>query len=208
MILSSNDEATEASKENGSFHNLILSRRTILQFEPNLPPNWQSVLRQAIEAAIYAPNHRRTEPWRFYLLGPEAIRAICELNYQIILAKSGEKAAEKKRKRWESMPGWLVVTCRKHSVTDSLEDPKGLPREDYAACCCAIQNLCLSLHSNGLGTKWSTGGVNFHQDFPSLVGFSSEEEYAMGTIWFGTPSSIPLPPMKKLGIDKVLHHSS
>lgn len=56
--------------------------------------------------------------------------------------------------------GWLVVTCVKQSedADDSMsKDPMSLAREDYAACCCAVQNLCLSLHSQGLGTKWTTG---------------------------------------------------
>ena len=49
-------------------------------------------------AAILAPNHFLSEPWRFYLAGPETKAKLCGLN-------------EEKRKAAEGVPEWLVVTC-------------------------------------------------------------------------------------------------
>jgi len=187
----------------------ILTRRTINEFDTILPNDYEQKLNNAIEAAIYAPNHKRSEPWRFYLLGPKAIEEVCKLNADIVASKKGEAAGEKKLKRWLQMPGWLVVTCVKSSEEEdgdggsSMEDPMSLAREDYAAVCCAVQNLCLSLHSQGIGTKWTTGGVNFDDQFGEIVGFSSNEE-TVGTIWFGTALQQPSPPMKKLALDDVL----
>lgn len=48
---------------------LIRSRRNIKKFkadavEPNLIQQW-------LEAAAMAPNHRMTEPWEVYMIGPE-----------------------------------------------------------------------------------------------------------------------------------------
>ena len=122
-------------------------------FEPTLPPGWEGPLAAAVDAAQWAPNHRRAEPWRFHLLGEEAIRRVCELNAELVRAKKGDAAAEKKLQRWLAMPGWLVCTCV--GSGEGLDDPQGKAREDYAACCCAIQNLCLSLHASGLGSKVS-----------------------------------------------------
>mmetsp|Transcript_29224 Transcript_29224/g.62145 ORF Transcript_29224/g.62145 Transcript_29224/m.62145 type:complete len:256 (-) Transcript_29224:118-885(-) len=191
----------------------ILTRRTINEFAPELPSDWERSLEHAIEAAIYAPNHKRSEPWRFHLLGPKSIENVCKLNADIVASKKGEVAGEKKLKRWLQMPGWLVVTCVKSANkgggevdtdADTMADPMGLAREDYAACCCAVQNLCLSLSAQGIGTKWTTGPVNFDERFAEAVGFSHENEYTVGTIWFGTPVSSPSPPGKKIGLDHVL----
>lgn len=184
--------------------NNILTRRTINDFDPSLPPNWERSLEHAIEAAMYAPNHKRSEPWRFYLLGPKSIEKVCKLNAELVASKKGEVAGEKKLNRWLLMPGWLVVTCAKSEADSGMGDPMGLPREDYAACCCAVQNLCLSLNSQGIGTKWTTGPVNFDDRFADAVGFKSEEEYTVGTIWFGTALQKPSPPGKKMGLDDVL----
>ena len=144
--------------------NNILTRRTINDFQKSLPTDWERSLENAIEAAIYAPNHKRTEPWRFYLLGPKAIEKVCKLNAELVSSAKGEAAGKKKLDRWLGLGcGWLVVTCVKQSGEaddgNSMEDPMGLAREDYAACCCAVQNLCLSLQSQGLGTKWTTGEI-------------------------------------------------
>lgn len=187
----------------------ILTRRTINEFEPTLPSNWERSLERAIEAAMYAPNHKRSEPWRFYLLGPKSIEKVCKLNAEMVTTKKGEAAGEKKLERWLQMPGWLVVTCAKSKGSDNaddstMDDPMGLAREDYAACCCAVQNLCLSLSAQGLGTKWTTGAVNFEERFAEAVGFESEDEYTVGTIWFGTPLKKPSAPGKKKGLEDVL----
>jgi len=221
------------------FDQILQSRRTINNFQPNLPDNWEEVLQNAIQSAIYAPNHKRTEPWRFHLLGPETIQKVCELNASIVAEKKGEKAGEKKLERWLQMPGWLVVTCRttasvseSASATDStsnssMGDPMSIEREDYAACCCAVQNLCLSLHNQGFGTKWTTGPVNFDERFAEIVGLNIGEssddgdsgdsddsddnddddcikEFVVGTIWFGIPEKPATAPNKVHEVKDVL----
>lgn len=190
-------------------HENLLGRRTMNTFEPTLPDGWEDSLQKAVHAATYAPNHKRTEPWRFHLLGPESIEKVCQLNAKLVAAKKGPKAGDQKMKRWLAMPGWLVVTCQGETTNNmNMLEPMSLAREDYAACCCAVQNLCLSLAANGLGTKWTTGPVNFDPDFADAVGFSSQEEFVVGTIWFGTPdySNAPPPtaPPKKLTVEDVL----
>ena len=95
---------------------LITGRRTIYDFKPGpVPP--ADLLRKAIAAARWAPNHRLTEPWHFYLLGPETIRAVIQLNTDIGIKKHGEKEALEKQQRWSAIPGWLVLTC------DRSDDP-------------------------------------------------------------------------------------
>ena len=80
----------------------------------------------------------------------------------------------------------------------------GVAREDYAAVCCAVQNLCLSLHADGIGTKWTTGAVNFDDRFDKAVGLP-QSEYVVGTIWFGTAKGDPPPPpAKRLAVEDVL----
>ena len=125
-------------------------------------------------------------------MGQQTIQKVCELNASIIAEKKGQDAGQKKLNRWLQMPGWLVVTCKTTTSTtgtsNSMEVPDSIEREDYAACCCAIQNLCLSLHNSGLGTKWTTGPVNFDPRFKDIVGLD-DDEYVVGTIWFGTPKN-------------------
>ena len=91
----------------------------------------------------------------------------------------------------------------KEGTPTSLDEPAGKAREDYAACCCAVQNLCLSLHADGLGTKWTTGAVNFDPRFGEAAGLPPNE-YVVGTIWFGTASKPPKPVPRRLSVAEVL----
>jgi len=189
-------------------HDALRSRRTINDFSPQLPAGWEEALERAVEAATFAPNHKRTEPWRFHLLGPRSIRRVCELNAELVTASKGDAAGAKKLERWLAIPGWLVVTCVR--ACDSMEEPAGLAREDYAAVCCATQNLCLSLHADGLGTKWTSGPVNFDPRFAGAVGLP-DDEYVVGTIWFGAAAGekqkAPPAPAKRLAVGDVLRQS-
>mmetsp|Transcript_12955 Transcript_12955/g.24347 ORF Transcript_12955/g.24347 Transcript_12955/m.24347 type:complete len:270 (+) Transcript_12955:53-862(+) len=201
-----NSIATICERNEKHFDTVLLTRRTVNNFCESLPGNWEEVVNRAIVSAIYAPNHKRTEPWRFHLLGPNTIRQVCELNAKLVADKKGEKAGQRKLERWLQMPGWVVVTCRSdfgEKEVQSMDIPAGLAREDYAACCCAVQNFCLSLHNAGLGTKWSTGNVNFDARFHEILGLENGE-YSVGIIWFGTPTKIVEAPERKKGLHEVL----
>ena len=129
---------------------------------------------------------------------------MCELNAELVAATKGAEAGRKKLDRWLAMPGWVVVTCVRSDAETGMAEPTGTAREDYAACCCSVQNLCLSLHADGFGTKWTTGPVNFDPRFGEAAGLPSDE-YVVGTIWFGQPAgAMPKPPLKRLSVDEVL----
>ena len=66
-----------------------------------------------------------------------------------------------------------------------------------------MQNLCLSLHAEGIGTKWTSGAVNFDPRFAAAAGLP-EDEYVVGTIWFGKAAAEPEAPQKRLTVEDVL----
>lgn len=157
-------------------------RRTVHEFTAAAVP--EALVREALSAAVWAPNHHRTEPWRFYLLGPRVQRAVAELNAGLVAAERGERAAAVKRERWLAMPGWLVLTSPRNAA-DAVRE-----REDYAACCCAAQNFMLALWTRGVGTKWTTGAVVRTAEFAATVGFDRDAEQVVGLFWYGWPATI------------------
>ena len=68
QVVPADDNAVRAIAE------LIRARRTINLFESE--PVGTSALIDAIVLARWAPNHRLTEPWRFYLIGPETAASV------------------------------------------------------------------------------------------------------------------------------------
>ena len=161
---------------------VLRGRRSIDLFAPEVV-DFETV-RAAVEVARWAPNHRLTEPWRFYLLGPVALRQVIELAVELEIVKKGERAGPVRRARLEAIPGMFVLTS-------ALSDDSLLERENYAACCCAAQNLMLYLWGKGIGVKWTTGAITRQPQFSELLGIDSAKESVVGLFWYGVPKVIP-----------------
>ena len=145
----------------------------------------KDLVRDAIEVARWAPNHHLTEPWHFYLLGPEKIAACASLIGELIReTKKDEELAVFKEQSALSMPGWLLVTCEK-------SDDELVQQEDYAAVCCAVQNMTLYLSEAGVACKWTTGLITRDERLFKLLDIDSSREFVVGLIWYGFPKTLP-----------------
>ena len=150
----------------------------------------------AIDVARWAPNHHLTEPWHFYLLGPEKVAASAKLIGDLVReTKHDEELAAFKESAARSMPGWLLVTCKRSE--DEL-----LQQEDYASCCCAIQNLTLYLSEAGVACKWTTGLVTRDKRFFDLMDIDFEDEMVVGLLWYGYPKI--LPQQSRKSVDEIV----
>jgi nitroreductase len=157
---------------------VMLGRRTVKQFLPE--PVDRATLERLIELAVWAPNHRLNEPWRFYVLGAGARVQLAQIAGTItarkILAAGGEATvAERKGAEasaaWQSVPTLLYITY----LTDANPE---ISLENYGAVCCAIQNLTLAAHAAGIGTSWSSGAVAAAPELHALVGAGATEAMA------------------------------
>lgn len=167
---------------------LLRGRRSINLFEPE--PVGTDELLAAIELARWAPNHRLTQPWRFYLLGDETAEAVARFTAELETAAKGERAGAARYSRLKAIPGNFVVTSRRSE--DELTD-----REDYAACCCAVQILMLYLWQRGIGVKWTTGAITREQGFYDLLGIDPAGERVVGFFWYGRPKVVPKPQERR-----------
>lgn len=154
------------------------------------------VVREALESARWAPNHKHTEPWRFYLLDDERIARLADLNAER-LQREGAKPDKValKREQWAGVPGVVVITLR--SAPDANDVMR---REDYAAVACAAQNFMLHLWAEGIASKWSTAAVWHHEGFWPLLGHEQApgtgptghlEEEVVGIFFYGKASGVP-----------------
>ncbi|MGD8339340.1 MAG: nitroreductase [Gammaproteobacteria bacterium] len=172
QFLAADDASVEAIAE------LLRGRRTINLFEPE--PVDPGALLDAIEVARWAPNHRLTQPWRFYLIGPETAAAVAECWAGFEAETKGEAARASRLERLRAIPGHFVVTYAR--APDTVID-----QENYAACCCAVQNLMLYLWQRGIGVKWTTGDITRERRLYELLGIDAEAERIVGYFWYGKP---------------------
>jgi len=160
----------------------LQSRRSINLFEPE--PVGEAVLMEAIELASWAPNHRMTEPWKFYVIGKRTKQSIAQCAADFEAETKGARIGEARLKRLLAIPAYFIVTTAvgKDDLTD---------REDYAATCCAVQNLSLYLWQRGVGVKWTTGAITREQRFYDLLGIDPSKELIVGFFWYGLPKVVP-----------------
>ena len=117
---------------------LIRSRRTHKAYAPG--PVDRATLDELFELARWAPNHNLTNPWRFRVLGPQALERLKR-------AAGPESAAKLDR-----APTLVVASVVRDGDPVVAEEDR-----DAAACACYI--VLLAAHERGLGGYWRTPAV-------------------------------------------------
>jgi nitroreductase len=168
----------------------IRARRSIKRFTD------RAISREEIEtllaAATLAPNHRLTQPWRFYVLGPEA-----RYGYGLAL---GERKA-KKIENPDAARAMRETVAQEHRALPCMiavavvgTDNPEIREEDYAATMMAIQTLALTAVELGLGTHIKTGGVMGDAAARAAAGIRDGERI-VAIVNVGEPADVP--PAKK-----------
>ena len=164
----------------------IRARRSIKRF------NDRPVTRDEIEAllalATLAPNHRLTQPWRFYVLGPDARygygKALGDRKARKIEdADAANAMRETVAREHRALPCMIAV-----AVVDS--DNPETREEDYAAAMMAVQNIALGAVELGLGTHLKTGGVMSDPAARAAAGVRDGERI-VAIVNVGEPADVP-----------------
>ncbi|MBI15872.1 MAG: hypothetical protein CL782_06500 [Chloroflexi bacterium] len=165
--------------------NIIKNRRNTKIFEDKAINNIQ--IETLLESAIWAPNHRNTEPWRFYVVGKnsparnkisEGMIALQEQNLEKKLSQDQEN---KIYNQIDSSP-LLIFVYSLIGINDEITE------ENYGAVCCAIQNIQLTATGMGLGVGWSTGKICKISNLNKIFGITEQLKIA-GVLSVGYPKS-------------------
>lgn len=143
----------------------IRTRRTHKAFGPEPPA--PEVLRELLELADWAPNHNLTVPWRFRVVGPQALERLKQ-------AAGPEGAAKLDR-----CPTLVVVSSRLGG--DPIQD-----EEDLHATAVASYIVLLAAHGRGLAGYWRTPGLLRSEQGRAAVGVAPEERI-VGLLHLGHP---------------------
>lgn len=108
-----------------------------------------------LENANCAPNHKKTEPWRFKIFKGKALNRLSDyLGDRYKAMNQGDKFSEFKYKKTLKKPlkcGAIIAICMQRDPEESLPE-----WEEIAAVACAVQNLWLSCTALGIGSYWSS----------------------------------------------------
>src|SRR5919199_2586982 len=159
----------------------IRSRRTHKSFGPEpVPPE---TLEELFELARWAPNHHRTNPWRFRVVGPDT------------LVRLKEAAGPAEAPKLDRAPTLVVASAVLSG--DLVQD-----EEDICATACAIYAVLLAAHARGLASYWRTPRVLRTKAGRDAVGFPDGERF-LGLIHLGPAHGDP-PPPERAPVDAVV----
>jgi nitroreductase len=150
----------------------IRTRRTHKAYGGEPVP--RETLERLFELARWAPNHNLTNPWRFRVLGPEALARLKDA--------AGPEAAAK----LERAPTLVVASVIE--TGDPVQD-----EEDLCATAVASYIVLLGAHANGLAGYWRTPAVLRTEEGRAAVGVEDGER-VLGLLHLGPPRQEKQPP--------------
>jgi nitroreductase len=143
----------------------IRTRRTHKAYGPD--PVDRDTLETLFELARWAPNHNLTNPWRFRVVGPQALERL--------KAAVGPDGAGK----LDRAPTLVAV-----SYLRSPDDPVA-DEEDLLATGCAAYIVLLGAHARGLAAYWRTPAILREQAGRAALEIP-ETEHCVGLLHLGS----------------------
>jgi nitroreductase len=116
----------------------------------------ETVIRQLLENANWAPTHKNTEPWRFKIYSGDSKQKLANeifslLNKKIELGETiNPQKVEKIKKTLENIPVAIAIIFER-DIAERVPE-----WEEISAVAMAVQNMWLTATGLGLGAFWST----------------------------------------------------
>ena len=178
----------------------IRSRVSVREYTDRAVPG--GTIRELLELAVLAPNHRMTEPLRFRTMSDDAKRAYGEAlgrrkAKNVDEPDVAEQIVDKVVRERLAVPAMIGVLVHQH------ENPE-IREEDYATAFMAIQNLSLAAVARGLGTHIKTGAVLTEPSLRDALDVPADHRLA-AIVFLGEPATVP-PPKERTPAADVTEH--
>ncbi|MBC8768278.1 nitroreductase [Arenibacter sp. BSSL-BM3] len=158
---------------------IIKRRRSVFPAQYNDKPISKESIEKVLEAANFAPTHKKTEPWRFRVLQGEAkekLGLFLSLKYMETDPKPKQFKVEKLIQN-PKKAGAVIAICMQRDPQESLPE-----WEEVAATAMAVQNMWLCCTEMGIGSYWSSPGlIKYMHDFFEL----KQGEICLGFFYMG-----------------------
>ena len=150
-----------------SVYEALYKRRMSWTFQDKPVP--RDALDRMLNAAVWAPNHRLNEPWRFFVIPKESPtrERVADTVYNALVAQWNERRATPYREKIMDPP---VVVYVYHLADDDWF----VEKENYAAVTAALQNVNLAGVAEGLAVTWDTGWVTRIPAIDEVLGAGPE----------------------------------
>ena len=155
----------------------IMTRRSVPRVGDRVPD--EATIAKLLDAAVRAPTHHITEPWRFIVLRGDARHGLGAA-WAAGVERSG-KSSEGVAAKALRAPAIICVIARPKTHL-----PKVVELEEHHAVGAAIQNVLLAAHALGLGAMVRTGPPASSEEVRAYLGLEATELVA-GFVYLGYP---------------------
>ncbi len=168
----------------------IRTRRSMGDVGDAMPS--REAIERILDAATWAPNHHRVEPWHFFVLTGDARKRLGEVDAALtseslpphVSDAHRETVLELQRAKALRAPVIIAATVARP------ETSKVIYIENVAAVAAGVQNLLLAAHADGLAAKWRTGALAYAPAAKRLFGLE-DDQHILGFIHIGYATEEP-----------------
>jgi nitroreductase len=180
--------ATPRKDDAMSVLSAIRSRRSVVKMKPDPVP--RELITELLDAAVWAPNHRMTEPWQFFVLEGETKSRFAALRRDFRRVQMPNPDAPEVKPALEKIYRDALETPAIIVVTSALATDPEMREEDVWASYGAAYAFMLGAWSRGLGTYFRTGAFRDYPPLRQLLNLR-EDRRIIGVIYAGYPADIP-----------------
>lgn len=164
----------------------IRRRRSIGKMTEQVPTRAQ--IEEILEAATHAPNHHRTEPWKFIVLAGEARAELGLVMQEALLSSLGDLPltqvqARLEKERLKPLRAPVIITV----VSEFPRNDDALDIENVEATAAAVQNMLLVAEELGLAVMWRTGDAAYNDQVKHWLGVETED-HIVAFLYVGYPA--------------------
>ena len=175
-------------KAQGGVLEAIRTRRSIPKMKPDPVP--RELIEQLLDASVWVPNHRLTEPWQFFVLQGESKKRFAEIRRDFRRGQLPNPDAPEVQPALEQVYRSTVQTPVIIVVTSHVTDDAELREEDFWATFGAAYAFMLGAWALGLGTYFRTGSLRDDPRLRSLLKLPQTRRI-LGVLYVGYPEAIP-----------------
>ncbi|MBO9605168.1 MAG: nitroreductase [Paenibacillaceae bacterium] len=168
----------------------IRGRRSIGKVKPD--PVDAASIERILEAAVWAPNHHLSEPWRFIVMTGAGRGVLGRAYADVAAAEAGGARTEEELAQLRAKQETKAYRAPVVIAVAVSPAPGELPTEETAAVHAAVQNMLLAAHALGLGAIWRTGEPAYHPLMRQAFGLQ-EPDQIVGFVYIGYPDLTPPP---------------
>ncbi|MGH2425543.1 MAG: nitroreductase family protein [bacterium] len=166
----------------------ITTRRSVPQFKPDPVP--MELIQRLLDAAVWVPNHRMTEPWQFYVLGETTKRKFAEIRRDFRKQSLPNPDAPEVKPALQKIVDDTVKTPAVNIVTSRGHTDPELQEENYWATFGAVYAFMLAAWAEGLGTYFRTGQIREYPLLRQMLNLDDDQRI-IGVVYAGYPAMVP-----------------